>query len=81
MITISIFGTLAALLFLNGIAILVSPRHHERYQSFFKIKTKAPPNLDAKKYYFINRMQSGAASIFAGCVPLLWIYQYLGSLK
>jgi hypothetical protein len=79
-IVISILGVLAAALFFDGIGSIVSTRHYESRQNFFRMTVKAPENLDAPKYYLISRVIAGLGSMGAGCVVLFWIWEYIGTL-
>jgi len=79
-IVISILGVLAAVLFLDGIWCIVSARHYERRQGFFRVTVKAPANLDARKYHLVSRVFTGLCSMGAGCVVLYWIWEYIGTL-
>ena len=80
-IAISILGVLAAALFLDGIGSIVSTRHYERRQKFFRMIVKAPANLDAQKYHLVSRVIAGLGSMGAGCVVLYWIWEYIGTLS
>jgi len=78
-IVISILGVLAAVLFLEGIWCIVSARHFERRQRFFRMTVKAPANLDAQKYHMVSRVYAELCSMGAGCVVLYWIWEYIGT--
>ena len=78
-IVISILGVLAAVLFLDGIWCIVSARHYEHRQKFFRMTAKAPANLDAQKYHLVSRVIAGLGSMGAGCVVLYWIWEFIGT--
>lgn len=78
-VVIVMLGALALALFLDGIGCVISIRHFERRQRFFRMTVKAPANLDAAKYSLINRAFAGLCSMGAGSVVLYWIYQYVSS--
>ena len=78
-IVISVLGLLAAVFIYDGIGCIVSMRHYERRQRFFRMTVKAPPNLDAQKYHMVSRVYAGLCSMGAGCVVLYWIWEYIGT--
>ncbi len=78
-VIIVVLAILACTLFLDGIICVVSTRHFERRQRFFRLAAKAPANLDTHKYMLTNRIIAGLSSMGAGCVVLYWIYQYVAS--
>ena len=78
-IIITVLGIFASVLLLDGIVAIISTRHFERRQRFFRMAVKAPPHVDEQKYNLINRILAGLSSIGAGCVVLYWIFQYVSS--
>ena len=80
MIVPIILGILALAFFLDGIVTVFSSRYFEHRQKFFRMVTKAPPNINANKYFLINRIIAGLSTIAGGCVLSYWILQYIGTL-
>jgi hypothetical protein len=74
-----VLGSIALLLFLDGIATIVSMRHYERRRRFFRMAEKAPAHVDKRTYHLINRVLAGLGSFGAGSVILYWIWQYLST--
>ncbi len=72
-------GGVSVVFFSDALAILFSDRYYAYRQKMLGFETKAPQHLDANKYSWVNKIFSIIASLGAGGVPLIWIWQNLNS--
>jgi len=71
--------SILALSFLShGVATIWSARYFQRWQKVVGLWAPAPPTVNERKYYLINRIIAGLCSVGCGVIVVSWILQYLG---